>query len=82
MRAIFIFKMQENPVTGRKADVLQAAYLAAEVAQRLVKPGNENVTITENIQKVGDSFKCKPVEGTLFMNRIVLAKLNVLEFCF
>ena len=50
-------------MTGRKADVLQAAYIAAEIAQRLVKPGSENVTVTENIQKVGDSFKCKPVEG-------------------
>ena len=39
--------------------------MAAEVAQRLVKPGNENVTVTENIQKVGDSFKCKPVEGKI-----------------
>lgn len=61
--AFLLFKTQENPVTGRKADVLQAAYMAAEVAQRLVKPGNENVTVTENIQKVGESFKCKPVEG-------------------
>lgn len=28
-------------MTGRKADVLQAAYLASEVAQRLVRAGNE-----------------------------------------
>lgn len=28
-------------MTGRKADVIQAAYLASEVAQRLVKAGNE-----------------------------------------
>lgn len=31
---------QENKITGRKADVLLAAYYAAEIAQRLVKPGN------------------------------------------
>jgi len=62
---IVVGATKDNPVTGKKADVLQAAYLAAEVAQRLVKPGNENVTVTENIQKVGESFKCKPVEGML-----------------
>lgn len=33
--------LQENPVTGRKADVIKAAYLCAEAALRLVKPGNQ-----------------------------------------
>lgn len=32
---------QEAPVTGRKADVIKAAYLCAEAALRLVKPGNQ-----------------------------------------
>lgn len=32
---------QEAPVTGRKADVVKAAYLCAEAALRLVKPGNQ-----------------------------------------
>nr|XP_014353229.1 PREDICTED: proliferation-associated protein 2G4-like [Latimeria chalumnae] len=33
---------KENPVTGRKADVIKAAHLCAEAALRLVKPGNQN----------------------------------------
>ena len=33
--------LQENQVTGRKADVLMAAHQAAEAALRLVKGGNE-----------------------------------------
>ena len=33
--------LQDNKVTGRKADVIQAAYLASELAQRLVKAGKE-----------------------------------------
>merc|ERR1719309_990833 len=41
----------ENPVTGRKAAV------------RLVKPGNENLEVTETINKVADAFECKPVDG-------------------
>ena len=32
---------QDNKVTGRKADVMMAAHMAAEAALRLVKPGNE-----------------------------------------
>ncbi|EDO35730.1 predicted protein [Nematostella vectensis] len=56
---------KENKVTGRKADVLLAAYLASEVAQRMVKPGAENSTVTELVQKVAESFKCKPIEGML-----------------
>ncbi|XP_002163189.3 proliferation-associated protein 2G4 isoform X2 [Hydra vulgaris] len=56
---------KENKVTGRKADVLLAAYYAGEVAQRLVKPGNNNNQVTEAITKVAEEFKCKPVEGML-----------------
>ena len=33
--------LQDNKVTDRKADVLQAAYLASELAHRLVVAGNE-----------------------------------------
>ena len=33
--------MQENTITGRKADVIKAAHLCAEAALRLVKPGNQ-----------------------------------------
>jgi len=53
----------ENPVTGRKADAIMAAHLASEAALRLVKPGNENLEVTETVNKIGDSFECKPVEG-------------------
>ncbi|XP_052829866.1 proliferation-associated protein 2G4 [Octopus bimaculoides] len=55
----------EKKVKGRKADVCLAAHLASEAALRLVKPGNINYTVTDAIQKVAESFKCKPVEGML-----------------
>lgn len=32
---------QDNPQTGRKADLMMAAHLCAEAALRLVKPGNQ-----------------------------------------
>eukprot|EP00918_Siedleckia_nematoides_P036492 GHVU01079275.1.p1 GENE.GHVU01079275.1~~GHVU01079275.1.p1 ORF type:complete len:338 (-),score=57.48 GHVU01079275.1:1551-2459(-) len=56
---------KDDKVTGRKADVIIAAQNAAEIALRLVKAGNENSTVTDAIQKVVESFKCKPVEGML-----------------
>lgn len=37
--------LQENPLTGRKADVIKAAHLCAEAALRLVKPGNQVKTL-------------------------------------
>lgn len=53
----------DKKVTGRKADVIVAANAAAEVARRLVKPGNENYTVTDMISKAVADFNCKPVQG-------------------
>ncbi|XP_015912698.1 proliferation-associated protein 2G4 [Parasteatoda tepidariorum] len=62
---IVVGASKDNKVTGRKADVLHAAYYAAEAALRLVKPGGDNNSVTDTIQKVAESYKCKPVEGML-----------------
>merc|ERR1712226_461985 len=62
---VVIGASKENKITGRKADVLLAAYYAAEIAQRLVKPGNNNNQVTEIVQKVASEFGCTPVEGML-----------------
>lgn len=37
---LFLF-FQEKKATGRKADVVMAAYLASEIAHRMVVPGGE-----------------------------------------
>jgi methionine aminopeptidase len=55
----------ENPVTGRRADALRAAWSAAEVAMRLVRVGNKNWQVTEAVGKVAAAWDCKPVEGKL-----------------
>jgi len=54
----------EDPVTGRRADVLKAAWHAAEVAMRLVKVGNKNWAITDAVNRVSSAWDCKPVEGS------------------
>ncbi|XP_077294363.1 proliferation-associated protein 2G4 [Arctopsyche grandis] len=56
---------EKKKVTGRQADVLKAAYLASEVALRLLKSGNETGAVTDAVNKVATAFKCKPVEGML-----------------
>jgi curved DNA binding protein len=53
------------PVTGRKADVILAAYQAAQAALRLIRPGNFNNQVTEVIQKVSNAYEVNPVEGVL-----------------
>ncbi|KAI8324070.1 proliferation-associated protein 2G4 [Martensiomyces pterosporus] len=54
-----------NPVTGKAADAIAAAHYAAEAIQRLIKPGNKNTAVTEQVQKVVESFGCKPIENML-----------------
>lgn len=63
--SIVVGASAERKVTGRKADAIMAAHLAAETVLRLVKPGAENYSVTDGIQKVAESFNCKPIEGML-----------------
>ncbi|KAH7913583.1 peptidase M24, structural domain-containing protein [Hygrophoropsis aurantiaca] len=56
---------EQDPVTGRRADVLKAAWHAAEIAMRLVKVGNKNWAVTDAVGKVAAAWECKPVEGML-----------------
>ncbi|KAI0034233.1 proliferation-associated protein 1 [Vararia minispora EC-137] len=55
----------ESPVTGRRADVIKAAWTAAEAAMRVVKAGNKNWQVTDTVTKVTAAFNTKPVEGML-----------------
>merc|ERR1711992_462495 len=55
----------DNKVTGRKADAVIAAHMAAEAALRMVKPGHNNVEASAGIQCVAEDYKCKPIEGML-----------------
>lgn len=62
---IVIGATEQEPVTGRKADVIKAAWHAAEVAMRLMKVGNKNFAITDAVAKTVAAWDCKPVEGML-----------------
>lgn len=64
----------EAPIEGRQADVIKAAYQAAEVAQKMIKAGNTNTQVTEAIARVAASYECEPMAGTLMhqMKRFVI----------
>ncbi|THV07345.1 Creatinase/aminopeptidase [Dendrothele bispora CBS 962.96] len=62
---IIVGASAENPVTGRRADVIKAAWTAAEIAMRTVKAGNKNWAVTEAVGRVAAAWDCKPVEGML-----------------
>lgn len=59
-------EVPEGPeVTGKAADVIAAAHAAAEIASRLIKPGNTNEQVTEAVKAVADAFGVVPVQGVL-----------------
>jgi curved DNA binding protein len=55
----------DEKVEDRRADVVMAAYNAAEAALRLVQVGNKNTAITEAFGKIAADFQCNPVAGVL-----------------
>ena len=60
---IVIGASAQNPVSGRRADVIKAAWTAAEVAMRTVKVGKKNWAVTETVSRAAAAWDCKPVEG-------------------
>ncbi|KAJ2707322.1 hypothetical protein FB645_000833 [Coemansia sp. IMI 203386] len=56
---------EENPITGKAADAMSAAHYAAEAVQRLLKPGNKNMAVTDTVQKIIKSFDCRHIENIL-----------------
>lgn len=52
-------------MTGRRGDVITAAHLAAEAAVRLIRPGLQNMQVTDTIQKIARAFDTNSVEGRL-----------------
>merc|ERR1719277_456498 len=52
-------------VEDKRADVICAAWEAAEAALRLVQVGKKNTAVTEAFAKIAGDFGCKPVQGVL-----------------
>ncbi|KAJ3101163.1 putative metalloprotease arx1 [Phlyctochytrium planicorne] len=54
----------QQPVTGRTADAICAAYYAAEAALRVIRYGARSTDVIEAINEVAHMFNVKPVVGT------------------
>lgn len=54
-----------SKVSGKKAEVILAAYNAMQAAQRMIKEGGSNNSVTEMIAKVCEEYGVNPVEGVL-----------------
>mmetsp|Transcript_14680 Transcript_14680/g.14780 ORF Transcript_14680/g.14780 Transcript_14680/m.14780 type:complete len:433 (-) Transcript_14680:235-1533(-) len=61
-------------VTGPRANTMNAAYTAAELAARLIKPGNTNKQVTEAIKKVAEIYGVNLIAGTVMhqMKRYII----------
>lgn len=70
----------EVAVTGPEADVMNATYLAAEVASRLIKPGNTNKQVAEAVKSVAEAYGVNTVVGTVMhqMKRFVIDASKVI----
>jgi len=66
--SVVVGASKDNQVTGRKADVMHAAYNAAQVALRMLKPGNVNREITKVIQRTTKSYDCVPIQNMASYN--------------
>lgn len=56
---------EPEQTTGRIADVICAAYYAAEAAHRLIRPGGTSTEVTKAINDIAAIFNCNTVEGVL-----------------
>lgn len=56
---------ESEPVGDRRADVVHAAWTAAEAALRLVQVGKKNTEVTDMFQKAAGDFECNMMQGVL-----------------
>jgi len=69
-----------EPITGVRADVMNAAFVAAEVAARVIRPGNTNKQVTEAVKGVAEAYGVQAIAGTLMhqMKRYVIDASKVI----
>jgi len=69
-----------QPITGQQADVMNAAYAAAEIALRMIRPGNTNKQVTDAVKVVAETYGVRAIAGTLMhqMKRYVIDASKVI----
>eukprot|EP00668_Euglena_longa_P010676 GGOE01012932.1.p2 GENE.GGOE01012932.1~~GGOE01012932.1.p2 ORF type:complete len:403 (-),score=88.69 GGOE01012932.1:178-1386(-) len=81
-----VVQEEEKPITGRIADLMQAAKLMMDVAVRGLRPGKKNNDIPPLLEKIAEAYGVNICEGVLSHqmkryvldgNQCILAKTNV-----
>lgn len=60
---IVVGASKSAPVSGTAANAIKAAYVGAETAIRLLKPGAITTEVSKEIEKAIKEFECRAVEG-------------------
>ncbi|KAK6198061.1 curved DNA-binding protein [Scheffersomyces amazonensis] len=66
---VVIGATKENPITGKKADLLHAAWNASEAAIRTLRPNKKNWDVTNIVGKIAKEYETSPVESMLSHNQ-------------
>jgi curved DNA binding protein len=66
---IVVGASKENPVTGKKADLITAAHKASEAALRTIKAGKKNYDVTKVVGQVAKEYGVVPLQGMLSHNQ-------------
>ena len=59
---------EDDPVTGRAADVLACAQTCFDAAIRLIRPGNRVSDVSGPLTAISECFQCTLVEGVMTHN--------------
>lgn len=54
----------EAPIVGKRASVMMAGYLAAELAAKMIKPGATNKQVADAVRKVAELYGVQVIAGT------------------
>jgi len=73
-QTIFVQTDPAAPVTGKAADVMQAAATCYEAAARLIRPGKKISEVALVLNEIAEAYGCNLVEGVMShqMNRFII----------
>ena len=69
-----VVQSADAPITGKAADVMQAATQCYEAAARLIKPGKKVSEVAAVLGKIAESYGCGHIEGVMSnqMSRFII----------
>ena len=71
---VYVQADSSTPVTGRAADVIQAASMCYEAAARIIRPGKKISDVAPVLAEIAEAYGCSLVEGVMShqMHRFII----------